>query len=113
MTVGSAQYSGPFDLNDTGTLPCVTVAATETDLYLWTVVDASIASRSAGAVIPQLSAYPLGTKVARLSVPAPDPWPVNGEPALGLPFGDVVRFVYAEALERYSAGGGWWPCMRW
>jgi hypothetical protein len=104
----SGVFTGPFDLGDAPTLPRCTAVASNSDLYLWTLQDPihSGPKVSGAAVVPQLAAYPLGSSRPRFSVPAPGPWPVNSEPALSLESGDIVRFVYANTVERYAAATG-------
>jgi hypothetical protein len=109
----SGSFSGPFKLDDEPSLARVSVAATATDLFLWTVDEAAAlikakGFKSGGSVRPttRLQAFPLGAGKARFTVPAPGPWPVSGEPVQVLPSGDLVRLSYGRVAEIYSAQTG-------
>jgi hypothetical protein len=91
----SGSMTGPFYLSDEPSLALSTAAANGSELLLWTTrepqPDDSAALR-AQATLSRLSVFPLGSGKARLSVPAPAPWP-GGEPVVTLPAGDIARLV--------------------
>lgn len=106
----SNSFTGPYDLSDAPSLARVTVQANDRDLFLWTMREPAAVRRTKAhpvpPPIPELAVFPLGAGTARFSVPAPGPWPVNGEPVAVLPSGDVVRLVYGRYLQVYSANTG-------
>ncbi|HEY5262039.1 MAG TPA: hypothetical protein VIJ33_07995 [Solirubrobacteraceae bacterium] len=104
----SGAFAGPFDLDDAPTLARVAAVASESDVYVWTMPDPTVSADGAtyAASGPIIAAYSLGEGKARYSLPAPGPWPVNGEPVVSLPSGDFVRFSYANTIEVYSGATG-------
>jgi hypothetical protein len=103
-------FTGPFDLADQPSLARVNVAATDQDLVLWTLTEPAAIYAASGrdAVIPspQLSFYPIGGGVPRLTVESPESWPVNDEPTVFAPSGEIVRLVRGDLLELWSPRDG-------
>jgi hypothetical protein len=104
----TASFIGPYDLSDAPSLPRVNVGADSGAVYLWTVEEITYGTKShpQPAPVPRLTAFPVGTGATRFSVPAPGPWPVNGEPVAALPSGDIARLVYGRTVQVYSARSG-------
>jgi hypothetical protein len=104
----SGAMTGPFHLSDEPALALSTAAANGSDLLLWTTrepqPDDSAATR-AQASLSRLSVFPLGSGKARLSMPAPAPWP-GGEPVATLPTGDIARLVRGRHVQVCSARTG-------
>jgi hypothetical protein len=102
----SGSFAGPFHLRNVPALALTTAAANGSDLFLWTTAeprpDHSGKSRPRPAPLPWVSAFPLGSGQARVSVPSPAPWP-GGEPAVTLPTGDVARLVNGRTVQVSSA----------
>ena len=96
-------FSGPFSLNDGPALSLHTAVANSSDLFVWTTAEPQPGTKKGtSAPLPWVSAYPLGTGKARVSVPSPAPWP-GGEPVVPLASGDVARFVNGSAVQVASA----------
>jgi hypothetical protein len=106
---GTGRFTGPFSLADAPSLVLSTVAATGTDLLLWTTQEpqpmAHLKARPEPAPVSRLAAYPLGGGQARFSVPSPGPWP-GGEPVLTLASGDVARLLAGRDMQVWSARTG-------
>jgi hypothetical protein len=104
----SGSMTGPFYLSDEPSLALSTAAANGSELFLWTTrepqPDDSAALR-AQATLSRLSVFPLGSGKARLSVPAPAPWP-GGEPVVTLPAGDIARLVRGSHVQVCSVKTG-------
>ena len=101
-------FAGPFHLADEPSLALSTVAASTSDLYLWTTREPQPddpAETRARALQSRVSAFPLGSGKARFSVPAPAPWP-GGEPVVTLPDGHVARLVRGRDVQVCSARTG-------
>jgi hypothetical protein len=105
----SGDFTGPFDLGNAPALALTTVAANGSDLFVWTTAEPQAASAarkgSWSAPLPWVSAFPLGSAKARLSVPSPTPWP-GGEPVVTLATGDVARLVNGRSVQVSSARTG-------
>jgi len=102
--------TGLFDLMDAPSLALVNAFADETDLFLWTLAEPAAVMGPRGQAgpmpIPKLSAYAVGSRETRFTAAAPGPWPVNGEPIVGLPNGQFARLVYSRDIEVYSVADG-------
>jgi len=99
-------FTGPFDLKNGPALALHTAAANSSDLFLWTTAEPQIdGAKGTSAPLPKVSAFPLGSGTARLSVHAPAPWPAH-EPVVTLASGDVARFVNGRAVQVASARTG-------
>ncbi len=104
----SGTMAGPFHLSDEPSLALSTAAANSSDLLLWTTREpqpGDPAAIRAQASLSRLSIFPLGSGKARLSAPAPAPWP-GGEPVATLPTGDIARLVRGRDVQVYSARTG-------
>ena len=104
----SGVMTGPFHLSGEPSLALSTAAANGSDLLLWTTREpqpGDPAEIRAQASLSRLSAFPLGSGKARLSAPAPAPWP-GGEPVTTLPTGDVARLVRGRHVQVCSAQTG-------
>jgi hypothetical protein len=104
----SGAMTGPFHLSDEPSLALSTAAANSLDLLLWTTREPQPddpAAIRAQASLSRLSVFPLGSGKARLSTPAPAPWP-GGEPVATLPTGDVARLVRGRHVQVCSARTG-------
>jgi hypothetical protein len=102
-------FTGPFDLDDEPALALTTVAASGTDLFVWTTPEPQAANyskaRPTPAPLSTVSAYPLGSGQSRFATPSLAPWP-GGEPVVTLASGDVARLVYGRDLQVCSAQTG-------
>jgi hypothetical protein len=100
-------FTGPFDLADEPSLALTTVAASGTDLFVWTTPEIQPASYTKGMAAPlsTVSAFPLGSGQSRFAVPSLAPWP-GGEPVVTLASGDVARLVYGRDVQVCSAQTG-------
>jgi hypothetical protein len=102
-------FAGPFHLADQPSLALSTAVASAHDLFVWTTrepqPDRTAKTHPKPPPLPQLNVYPLGSAKARLSVPAPAPWP-GGEPVAALSTGDVARLVNGRCLQVCSARTG-------
>src|SRR5208282_5448238 len=104
----SGAMTGPFHLSDEPSLALSAAAANSSDLLLWTTREpqpGDPAEIRAQASLSRLTVFPLGSGTARLSVPAPAPWP-GGEPLVTLPAGDVARLVRGRDVQVCSARTG-------
>jgi hypothetical protein len=104
----SGAISGPFHLSGEPSLALTSAAANGSDLVLWTTREPQAddpAEIRAQASLSRLTVFPLGSGTARLSVPAPGPWP-GGEPLITLPAGDVARLVRGREVQVCSARTG-------
>jgi len=104
----SGAIAGPFHLSGEPSLALSTAAANSTDLLMWTTREpqpGDPAEIRAQASLSRLTVFPLGSGTARLSVPAPAPWP-GGEPLVTLPAGDVARLVRGRDVQVCSARTG-------
>ena len=104
----SGAITGPFHLSGEPSLALSTAAANSTDLLMWTTREpqpGDPAEIRAQASLSRLTVFPLGSGKARLSVPAPAPWP-GGEPLVTLPAGDVARLVRGRDVQVCSARTG-------
>ena len=104
----SGAMTGPFHLSDEPSLALSTAAANSSDLLLWTTREPQPddpAAIRAQASLSRLSVFPLGSGKARLSAPAPAPWP-GGEPVATLPTGDIARLVRGRHVQVCSARTG-------
>jgi hypothetical protein len=108
-------FTGPFSLSDEPSLALCTAAANSGELFLWTTEEPPAArspkTRPVPPVVSRMSVYPLGGGQARLSVPAPGPWPSH-EPVITLPDGDIARLVDARDMQRWSARTGRFTSVR-
>jgi hypothetical protein len=99
-------FAGPFNLNNGPALALHSAAANGSDLFLWTTPEPQItAVKGTASPLPAVSAFPLGSGTARLTVPSPAPWPAH-EPVVTLASGDVARFVNGNAVQVVSAQTG-------
>ncbi len=104
----SGAVTGPFHLSGEPSLALSTAAANSSDLLMWTTREpqpGDPAEVRAQASRSRLTVFPLGLGTARLSVPAPAPWP-GGEPLVTLPAGDVARLVRGRDVQVCSARTG-------
>jgi hypothetical protein len=104
----SGAMTGPFHLSDEPSLALTSAAANSSDLVIWTTREPRAddpADIQVQASLSRLSVFPLGSGTARLSVPAPSPWP-GGEPVITLPAGDVARLVRGRDVQVCSARTG-------
>ncbi len=104
----SGAITGPFHLSGEPSLALSTAAANSSDLLMWTIREPQPddpAEVRAQASLSRLTVFPLGSGTARLSVPAPAPWP-GGEPLITLPAGDVARLVRGRDVQVCSARTG-------
>jgi hypothetical protein len=104
----SGVFTGPFHLSGEPSLALSTAVANHSDLFLWTTREPQPddpAATRARALLPRVSAFPLGSGKARFSGPAPAPWP-GGEPVVSLPNGDVARLVNGRDVHVCSARSG-------
>jgi hypothetical protein len=104
----SGTMTGPFHLSDEPSLALSTAAASGSDLLLWTTREPQPddpAAIQAQASLSRLSVFPLGSGKARLSAPAPAPWP-GGEPVATLPTGDIARLVRGRHVQVCSIRTG-------
>jgi len=104
----SGAITGPFHLSDEPSLALTSAAANGSDLLMWTTREPQAgdpAEIRAQASLSRLTVFPLGSGTARLSVPAPPPWP-SGEPLVTLPTGDVARLVRGRDVQVCSARTG-------
>jgi len=100
--------TGPFHLDDEPSLALSTAAASSSELLLWTTREPQPGDPPAvraQASLSRLSVFPLGSGKARLSVPAPAPWP-GGEPVATLPSGDIARLVRGSGVQVCSVSTG-------
>ena len=100
--------TGPFHLSGEPSLALSTAAANSSDLLIWTTREpqpGDPAEIRAQASLSRLAMFPLGSGKARLSVPAPAPWPC-GEPRVTLPTGDMARLVRGRDVQVCSAQTG-------
>jgi hypothetical protein len=96
-------FTGPFNLNNGPALALHTAVANSSDLFVWTTSEPQPGmKKGTPAPLPWVSAFPLGTGKARVSVPSAAPWP-GGEPVVSLASGDVARFVNGSAVQVASA----------
>jgi hypothetical protein len=104
----TASFTGPYDLSDAPSLPRVNVGADSEAAFLWTVEEIVHGTKGhpQPAPVPRLTAFALGSGASQFSVPAPGPWPVNREPVVTLPSGDIARLVYGCKIQAYSARSG-------
>jgi hypothetical protein len=105
---GSGTMTGPFHLADEPSLALSTVAASSSDVFIWTTREPQPNRSAKGRIalpLPQVSAFPLGSARARLAKAAPGPWP-GGEPVATLPSGDVARLVNGRVVQVCSARTG-------
>jgi len=102
-------FAGPFSLSDEPSLALTTVAASATDLFLWTTPEPQAADYSKSSPRPAplstVSAFPLGSGKSRFAVPSLRPWP-GGEPVVTLASGDIARLVYGRTMQVCSAQTG-------
>ncbi len=102
-------FAGPFELNNAPALALHTAAANSSDLFLWTTAEPQPVPedkrRLVAPPVPTVSLFQLGSGTARLSVPAPAPWP-QSEPVVTLASGDVARFVNGRTVQVASAKTG-------
>ena len=102
----TSAITGPFFLNDAGTLALTTVAANGTDLFVMTTPEPRpVPTKRIAAPVSQLRAFPHGSGKARFSVPAPGPWP-GGEPVVTLASGDIARLVNGRTVQVFGAKDG-------
>ncbi len=104
----SGTITGPFHLSGEPSLALTTAAANSSDLLMWTTREpqpGDPAEIRAQASLSRLTMFPLGSGTARLSVPAPAPWPC-GEPRVTLPTGDMARLVRGRDVQVCSARTG-------
>ena len=104
----SGAITGPFHLSGEPSLALSTAAANSSDLLIWTTREpqpGDPAEIRAQASLSRLTMFPLGSGTARLSVPAPAPWPC-GEPHVTLPTGDMARLVRGRDVQVCSAQTG-------
>ncbi len=104
----SGAVTGPFHLSGEPSLALSAAAANSSDLLMWTTREpqpGDPAEVRAQASRSRLTVFPLGSGTARLSVPAPAPWP-GGEPLVTLPAGDVARLVRGRDVQVCSARTG-------
>jgi len=104
----SGAITGPFHLSGEPSLALSTAAANSSDLLMWTTREpqpGDPAEIRGQASLSRLTVFPLGSGTARLSVPAPAPWP-GGEPLVTLPAGDVARLVRGRDVQVCSARTG-------
>ena len=104
----SGAMTGPFHLSDEPSLALSAAAANSSDLLLWTTREpqpGDPAEIRAQASLSRLTVFPLGSGTARLSVPAPAPWP-GGEPFVTLSAGDMARLVRGRDVQVCSARTG-------
>ena len=104
----SGAITGPFHLSDEPSLALSTAAANGSDLLMWTTREpqpGDTAEIRAQASLTRLSVFPLGSGTARLSAPAPAPWP-GGEPRVTLPTGDMARLVRGRDVQVCSTRTG-------
>ena len=104
----SGAITGPFHLSGEPSLALSTAAANSSDLLIWTTREpqpGDPAEIRAQASLSRLTMFPLGSGTARLSVPAPAPWPC-GEPRVTLPTGDMARLVRGRDVQVCSARTG-------
>ena len=104
----SGAMTGPFHLSDEPSLALSTAAANSSELLLWTTREPQPddpAGVRAQAWLSRLSVFPLGSGKARLSTPAPAPWPA-GEPVATLATGDVARLVRGRHVQVCSVRTG-------
>jgi hypothetical protein len=107
----NGDFAGPFSLGNAPALGLTTAAANGSDLFIWSTAEPqpiSAAQKRKGtwkAPLPSVSAFPLGSGRARLSVPSPGPW-ASGEPVVTLASGDVARLVNGRTIQVSSARTG-------
>jgi hypothetical protein len=104
----SGAMTGPFHLSDEPSLALTTAAANGSELLLWTTREPQPddpAEIRAQAWLSRLSVFPLGSGKARLSTPAPAPWPA-GEPVAALPTGHIARLVRGRHVQVCSPRTG-------
>jgi hypothetical protein len=105
----SGSFAGPFHLGNAPALALTTAAANGSDLFLWTTAEPRPHHPGKGrprpAPLPWLTAFPLGSGQARVSVPSPAPWP-GGEPVVTLASGDAARLVNGRTVQVSSAQTG-------
>jgi len=104
----SGAITGPFHLSGEPSLALSTAVANSSDLLIWTTREpqpGDPAEIRAQASLSRLTVFPLGSGTARLSVPAPAPWPC-GEPCVTLPAGDMARLVRGRDVQVCSARTG-------
>ena len=104
----SGAITGPFHLSGEPSLALSAAAANSSDLLMWTTREpqpGDPAEVRTQASLSRLTVFPLGSGTARLSVPAPAPWP-GGEPLVTLPAGDVARLVRGRDVQVCSARTG-------
>jgi hypothetical protein len=104
----TGSFAGPYNLSDAPSLPRVNVGADSKAVFLWTVEEILSGPNSPPqpAPVPRLTTFSLGSAASQFSVPAPGPWPVNGEPVATLPSGDIARLIYGYRIQVYSARSG-------
>jgi hypothetical protein len=107
----TGDFTGPFSLGNAPALGLTTAAANGSDLFVWSTAEPqpiSADQKRTGSwtpPVPWVSAFPLGSAKARLSVPSPGPWP-SSEPVVTLASGDVARLVNGRTVQVSSARTG-------
>jgi hypothetical protein len=105
----NGDFTGPFSLDNAPALGLTTAAANGSDLFIWSTAEPqpipAAQKGSWSAPLPRVSAFPLGSAKARLSVPSPGPW-ASGEPVVTLASGDVARLVNGRTIQVSSAQTG-------
>lgn len=104
----TASFTGPFHISDAPSLPRVNVGADSEAFYLWTVEEITHGTKRhpQPAPVPRLTSFTLGSGATRFSVPAPGPWPVNREPVVTLPTGDIARLVNGRTVQVLAPRSG-------
>lgn len=106
----SSSFAGPFDLADAPSLARVTAAASDANLFLWTLTEpaAVIGTKEHPKPMPtpQLSVFALGSGKPSFTTPASPVWPVSDEPTFFSGKGTLVRVVGSGSLELYSTSTG-------
>lgn len=102
----TSAVTGPFFLDDAGSLALTTVAANGADLFVMTTGEPKpVTTKRISASVSRLHAFPHGSGRARFSVPALGPWP-GGEPVVTLAGGDIARLVNGRTVQVFGAKNG-------
>lgn len=97
------EFIGPFYPAINATLPAVSLAASATDLFIWSLKAATRGGshHSFMSTLLYLTVFPLGSGRPRFSMAVPGQWP-SGEPIVTLDNGEAARLIYCRDIAFYS-----------
>jgi hypothetical protein len=102
----SGRFGELFTINEAPQLALHSVAASSSDLFLWTTEELQPGlAKGTPMPVPTLSLIPVGSGTARIRKTSALPWPAS-EPVVALASGDVARFVNGRTIQVASAKTG-------